>query len=127
MTHTHPDTEQVGENRRVRHALRSLLEEFGCELREEEQRRLQLQQTYASERASWEIQRAEMRRCLAQVHTHTHTHTHIHTHTYALYHGPLTYACMLKYIRFTYLCSHSDTHTHTHKHTHIHTHTHTHT
>ncbi|XP_031416346.1 microtubule cross-linking factor 1 isoform X2 [Clupea harengus] len=58
---------QVGENRRVLHALRSLLEEFGCELREEEQRRLQLQQTYASERASWEIQRAEMRRCLAQL------------------------------------------------------------
>ncbi|XP_041963206.1 microtubule cross-linking factor 1 isoform X2 [Alosa sapidissima] len=58
---------QVGENRRVLHALRSLLEEFGCELREEEQRRLQLQQTYASERASWEIQRAEMRRRLAQL------------------------------------------------------------
>ncbi|XP_062407125.1 microtubule cross-linking factor 1 [Sardina pilchardus] len=59
--------QQVGENRRVLHALRSLLEEFGCELREEEQRRLQLQQTYASERASWEIQRAEMRRRLAQL------------------------------------------------------------
>ncbi|KAL2096860.1 hypothetical protein ACEWY4_006067 [Coilia grayii] len=59
--------QQVGENRRVLHALRSLLEEFGCELREEEQRRLQLQQTYASQRASWEIQRAEMRRRLTQL------------------------------------------------------------
>uniref|UniRef100_A0A672L6E3 Microtubule crosslinking factor 1 n=1 Tax=Sinocyclocheilus grahami TaxID=75366 RepID=A0A672L6E3_SINGR len=47
--------------RRVLHALRSLLEEFRAELREEAQRRWQLQQTLANERAAWEIQRAEMR------------------------------------------------------------------
>ncbi|XP_063076084.1 microtubule cross-linking factor 1 [Engraulis encrasicolus] len=58
---------QVGDNRRVLHALRWLLEEFGCELRDEEARRLQLQQTYANQRASWEIQHAEMRKRLTQL------------------------------------------------------------
>ncbi|XP_042568737.1 microtubule cross-linking factor 1-like isoform X3 [Cyprinus carpio] len=52
---------QAGDSRRVLHALRSLLEEFRAELREEAQRRCQLQQTLANERAAWEIQRAEMR------------------------------------------------------------------
>ncbi|XP_058611721.1 microtubule cross-linking factor 1 isoform X5 [Onychostoma macrolepis] len=52
---------QAGDSRRVLHALRSLLEEFRAELREEAQRRWQLQQTLANERAAWEIQRAEMR------------------------------------------------------------------
>uniref|UniRef100_A0A672LBT5 Microtubule crosslinking factor 1 n=1 Tax=Sinocyclocheilus grahami TaxID=75366 RepID=A0A672LBT5_SINGR len=51
----------AGDSRRVLHALRSLLEEFRAELREEAQRRWQLQQTLANERAAWEIQRAEMR------------------------------------------------------------------
>ncbi|XP_067218179.1 microtubule cross-linking factor 1 isoform X2 [Chanodichthys erythropterus] len=52
---------QAGDSLRVLHALRSLLEEFRAELREEAQRRWQLQQTLANERAAWEIQRAEMR------------------------------------------------------------------
>ncbi|XP_016111230.1 microtubule cross-linking factor 1-like [Sinocyclocheilus grahami] len=52
---------EAGDSRRVLHALRSLLEEFRAELREEAQRRWQLQQTLANERAAWEIQRAEMR------------------------------------------------------------------
>ncbi|XP_016142400.1 microtubule cross-linking factor 1-like isoform X5 [Sinocyclocheilus grahami] len=52
---------QAGDSRRVLHALRSLLEEFRAELREEAQRRWQLQQALANERAEWEIQRAEMR------------------------------------------------------------------
>uniref|UniRef100_A0A8C1U2G1 Microtubule crosslinking factor 1 n=1 Tax=Cyprinus carpio TaxID=7962 RepID=A0A8C1U2G1_CYPCA len=52
---------EAGDSRRVLHALRSLLEEFRAELREEAQRRCQLQQTLANERAAWEIQRAEMR------------------------------------------------------------------
>ncbi|XP_066512699.1 microtubule cross-linking factor 1-like [Hoplias malabaricus] len=52
---------QVGDSRRVLHALRSLLEELRAELREEAQRRCQLQQTLASERAAWEIHRVEMR------------------------------------------------------------------
>uniref|UniRef100_A0A8C1U1I0 Microtubule crosslinking factor 1 n=1 Tax=Cyprinus carpio TaxID=7962 RepID=A0A8C1U1I0_CYPCA len=46
-------------HRRVLHALRSLLEEFRAELREEAQRRCQLQQTLANERAAWEIQRLQ--------------------------------------------------------------------
>ncbi|XP_072524704.1 microtubule cross-linking factor 1 isoform X2 [Salminus brasiliensis] len=58
---------QVGDSRRVLHALRSLLEELRAELREEAQRRCQLQQTLASERASWEIHRAEMRSHIAQL------------------------------------------------------------
>ncbi|XP_026061324.1 microtubule cross-linking factor 1 isoform X2 [Carassius auratus] len=52
---------QAGDSRRVLHALRSLMEELRAELREEAQRRWQLQQTLANERAAWEIQRAEMR------------------------------------------------------------------
>ncbi|KAJ8403303.1 hypothetical protein AAFF_G00355200 [Aldrovandia affinis] len=56
---------QVSESRRVLHALRVLLEEFRLELRDEEQRRSQLQQTYANEKAAWEVQWAEMR-CHAQ-------------------------------------------------------------
>ncbi|XP_067308919.1 microtubule cross-linking factor 1 isoform X2 [Pseudorasbora parva] len=52
---------QAGDSLRVLHALRSLLEEFRAELRDEAQRRWQLQQTLANERAAWEIQRAEMR------------------------------------------------------------------
>ncbi|XP_051983667.1 microtubule cross-linking factor 1-like isoform X2 [Xyrauchen texanus] len=51
---------QAGDSRRVLHALRSLLDEFRAELREEAQRRWQLQQTLSSERAAWDIQRAEM-------------------------------------------------------------------
>ncbi|XP_028832257.1 microtubule cross-linking factor 1 isoform X2 [Denticeps clupeoides] len=58
---------QLGDNRHVLQALRSLLKEFACELREEEQRRCQLQQAYASERATWEVQRSEMRRRIAQL------------------------------------------------------------
>ncbi|XP_059358612.1 microtubule cross-linking factor 1-like [Carassius carassius] len=52
---------QAGDSRRVLHALRSLMEELRVELREEAQRRWQLQQTLANERAACEIQRTEMR------------------------------------------------------------------
>ncbi|KAJ8374951.1 hypothetical protein SKAU_G00055310 [Synaphobranchus kaupii] len=52
---------QVSESRRVLHALRILLEEFRLELRDEEQRRSQLQQAYANEKASWEVKWAEMK------------------------------------------------------------------
>ncbi|XP_073713151.1 microtubule cross-linking factor 1-like [Misgurnus anguillicaudatus] len=58
---------QVGESRRVLNALRSLLEELRAELREEAQRRWQLQQTLANERATWEMQRAEMRSHVAKL------------------------------------------------------------
>ncbi|KAG9347814.1 hypothetical protein JZ751_003830, partial [Albula glossodonta] len=56
---------QVSESRRVLHALRILLEEFRLELRDEEQRRNQLQQTYANEKSAWEVKWAEMK-CQAQ-------------------------------------------------------------
>ncbi|XP_029109117.1 microtubule cross-linking factor 1 isoform X3 [Scleropages formosus] len=56
---------QADENRRVLHALRTLLEELRSELRDEEQRRCQLQQAYANEKAGWEVQWAELR-CRAQ-------------------------------------------------------------
>ncbi|XP_061094614.1 microtubule cross-linking factor 1-like isoform X2 [Conger conger] len=49
------------ESRRVLQALRILLEEFRLELRDEEQRRSQLQQAYANEKASWEVKWAEMK------------------------------------------------------------------
>ncbi|XP_036410339.1 microtubule cross-linking factor 1-like isoform X2 [Megalops cyprinoides] len=52
---------QVSETRRVLQGLRVLLEEFRLELRDEEQRRSQLQQTYANEKAAWEVQWAELK------------------------------------------------------------------
>lgn len=76
---------QVGDSRRVLHALRSLLEELRAELREEAQRCCQLQQTLANERAAWEIQRAEMRSRIAQVMTPQNYDKHQdHTHEYEL-------------------------------------------
>uniref|UniRef100_A0A672IVG0 Microtubule crosslinking factor 1 n=1 Tax=Salarias fasciatus TaxID=181472 RepID=A0A672IVG0_SALFA len=53
---------QFGENRRVLQALRTLLDEFREELREEEARRSQLQQSYANDKAAWEVKWAEMKR-----------------------------------------------------------------
>ncbi|KAM9845228.1 microtubule cross-linking factor 1 [Aulostomus maculatus] len=58
---------QFGENRRVLQALRSLLEEFREELREEEARRCQLQQSYANDKAAWEVKWTEMKCQVAQL------------------------------------------------------------
>ncbi|XP_026170368.1 microtubule cross-linking factor 1 isoform X2 [Mastacembelus armatus] len=58
---------QFGENRRVLQALRTLLEEFREELREEETRRCQLQQSYANDKAAWEVKWAEMKCQVAQL------------------------------------------------------------
>ncbi|XP_019901060.2 microtubule cross-linking factor 1 isoform X3 [Esox lucius] len=58
---------QAGENRRVLSALRALLEEFRSEIREEENRRWQLQQTYADDKASWEVKWAELKCHVAQL------------------------------------------------------------
>ncbi|XP_058871620.1 microtubule cross-linking factor 1-like isoform X3 [Acipenser ruthenus] len=52
---------QEGENRKVLQALRTLLEEFRSELRDEEQRRCEMQQTYANEKAAFEVEWAEMK------------------------------------------------------------------
>lgn len=48
-------------------ALRTLLEEFREELQEEETRRCQLQQSYANDKAAWELKWAEMKCQVAQV------------------------------------------------------------
>ncbi|KAG5842066.1 hypothetical protein ANANG_G00173730 [Anguilla anguilla] len=56
-----PPQTQVSDSRRVLHALRGLLEELRSELREEEHRRCHLQRTYASERAAFELQLAELK------------------------------------------------------------------
>ncbi|XP_076004435.1 microtubule cross-linking factor 1 [Genypterus blacodes] len=58
---------QLGENRRMLQALRTLLEEFREELREEEARRRQLQQSYANDKAAWEVKWAEMKCQVAQL------------------------------------------------------------
>lgn len=58
---------QFGENRQVLQALRTLLEEFREELQEEETRRCQLQQSYANDKAAWEVKWAEMKCQVAQV------------------------------------------------------------
>ncbi|KAJ8011064.1 hypothetical protein DPEC_G00054310 [Dallia pectoralis] len=58
---------QAGENRRVLSALRVLLEEFRSEIREEENRRCQLQQSYANDKASWEMKWAEVKCHVAQL------------------------------------------------------------
>ncbi|XP_041658264.1 microtubule cross-linking factor 1 isoform X2 [Cheilinus undulatus] len=58
---------QFGENRQVLQALRTLLEEFREELREEETRRRQLQQSYANDKAAWEVKWAEMKCQVAQL------------------------------------------------------------
>ena len=70
---------QFGENRRMLQALRTLLEEFRVEVREEEARRRQLQQSYANDKAAWEVKWAEMKcQATAQV-QHTHYGHPIHT------------------------------------------------
>ncbi|XP_072219154.1 microtubule cross-linking factor 1 isoform X2 [Leuresthes tenuis] len=58
---------QFGESRRVLQATRTLLEEFREELQEEETRRCQLQQSYANDKAAWEVKWAEMKCQVAQV------------------------------------------------------------
>ncbi|XP_069014021.1 microtubule cross-linking factor 1 isoform X1 [Embiotoca jacksoni] len=63
---------QFAENRRVLQALRTLLEEFREELREEETRRCQLQQSYADDKAAWEVKWAEMKCQVAQLEEEAH-------------------------------------------------------
>ncbi|CAG5896445.1 unnamed protein product [Menidia menidia] len=60
-------TSSFGENRRVLQAVRALLEEFREELRDEEARRLQLQQSYANDKATWEVKWAEMKCQVSQL------------------------------------------------------------
>ncbi|XP_051879120.1 microtubule cross-linking factor 1 isoform X2 [Pristis pectinata] len=57
---------QARENRRILIALKSILEEFGAELGEEEKRRHELQQQYVNEKAAWEMECTERKCQLAQ-------------------------------------------------------------
>nr|XP_043878201.1 microtubule cross-linking factor 1 isoform X2 [Solea senegalensis] len=57
---------ELGENRRVLQAMRTLLEEFQEELREDESWLWQLQQSYANDKAAWEVKWAEMKCQVAQ-------------------------------------------------------------
>ncbi|XP_067887373.1 microtubule cross-linking factor 1 isoform X2 [Heterodontus francisci] len=57
---------QARENRKVLIALKSILEEFGAELGDEEKRRYELQQQYANEKAAWEMEYTEQKCQLAQ-------------------------------------------------------------
>ncbi|XP_078253618.1 microtubule cross-linking factor 1 isoform X2 [Rhinoraja longicauda] len=57
---------QARENRRILMALKSILEEFGSELGEEEKRRQELQQQYVNEKAAWEMEYTEQKCQLAQ-------------------------------------------------------------
>lgn len=58
---------QLEENRKLLQALRQLLEEFREELQEEEKQRCQLQQSYANDKAAWEVKWAEMKCQVVQV------------------------------------------------------------
>ncbi|XP_055489903.1 microtubule cross-linking factor 1 isoform X1 [Leucoraja erinacea] len=57
---------QARENRRILIALKSILEEFGAELGEEEKRRQELQQQYVNEKAAREMEYTEKKCQLAQ-------------------------------------------------------------
>ncbi|KAG7253800.1 hypothetical protein CRUP_030276, partial [Coryphaenoides rupestris] len=56
-----PQQHQFGENRRMLQALRTLLEEFRVEVRDEEARHRHLQQSYANDKAAWEVKWAEFK------------------------------------------------------------------
>ncbi|KAM9224326.1 microtubule cross-linking factor 1 [Dugong dugon] len=58
---------QVMENRQLFGALRSLLEDFRVELREDERARLRLQQEYANDKAAWDVEWAMLRCRLEQL------------------------------------------------------------
>ncbi|XP_069072802.1 microtubule cross-linking factor 1 isoform X5 [Pleurodeles waltl] len=57
---------QASENRRLLGALKCLLDDFQSELWEKERERLELQQQYAKEKASWEIEGAKLKCHLEQ-------------------------------------------------------------
>ncbi|NXI38922.1 MTCL1 factor, partial [Galbula dea] len=58
---------QASENRKLRSALKALLDEFRSELREEERERQGLQQQYALHKAAWEVEMTELKCRLQQL------------------------------------------------------------
>ncbi|XP_068604827.1 microtubule cross-linking factor 1 [Brachionichthys hirsutus] len=67
LQHQHQRQVRFGENRHLLQALRTLLEEFRDELLEETTQRCQLQQSYANDKAAWEVKWAEMKCHVAQL------------------------------------------------------------
>lgn len=60
---------QGGENRRILLDLKSLLEEVQSEVKREESKRSQLQMQYTKDQCAWELEKAELKCRIAQVHT----------------------------------------------------------
>lgn len=58
---------QVVENQHLFRALKALLEDFRCELWEDELARRRLQQQYASDKAAWDVEWAVLKCRLEQV------------------------------------------------------------
>ncbi|KAK7944674.1 hypothetical protein WMY93_000402 [Mugilogobius chulae] len=75
---------EFGENRRLLQALRSLLEEFREELREEETRRCQLQQNFAVEKADWAVREAAMKSQITQQEREEHVRLLSESHSATL-------------------------------------------
>lgn len=58
---------QAGENRRILLDLKTVLEEVQVEVKREEEKRSDLQLQYNRDRCAWELERAELKCCIAQV------------------------------------------------------------
>ncbi|CAL9705411.1 unnamed protein product [Knipowitschia caucasica] len=58
---------QGGENRRILLDLKSVLEEVQVEVKREEEKRSELQLQYTRDRCSWELEKAELKRRIAQL------------------------------------------------------------
>ncbi|XP_067403775.1 microtubule cross-linking factor 1 isoform X2 [Emydura macquarii macquarii] len=58
---------QASENRRLLNALKTLLDDFRSELRDDEQERRGLQQQYAKDKAAWEVEWTELKCHLEQL------------------------------------------------------------
>ncbi|XP_051920605.1 protein SOGA3a isoform X9 [Hippocampus zosterae] len=57
---------QAGENRRILLDLKTVLEEVQVEVKREEEKRSDLQLQYNRDRCAWELERAELKCCIAQ-------------------------------------------------------------
>ncbi|XP_019750625.1 uncharacterized protein LOC109531046 isoform X4 [Hippocampus comes] len=62
---------QAGENRRILLDLKTVLEEVQVEVKREEEKRSDLQLQYNRDRCAWELERAELKCCIAQSETST--------------------------------------------------------
>lgn len=58
---------QGGENRRILLDMKTVLEEVQLEVKREEEKRSELQLQYTRDKCSWELEKAELKRRIAQV------------------------------------------------------------